>query len=298
MTEKESNSDKNHNLDEQKFIYDSDCTGFTLPKLYSEIDCEQPRPIYKSQSKKVIMSYGIIVFAYTRISANDIDTHDNVEPKFLIYQRRDSFEYAEFLRGLWTTHGQVKNLLILMTPDERNRLKNYTFDELWSDLWLGDSRTSSSNYNYAKRKFNYIKTHLISYINSTISRVKETPWGFCKGKKMHNESSLECALREFNEETKLSTKNILIRNDLGVHIEQFVGSNNKIYSSYYHVAQYPQIIHPERLQTPEFIRKSTVSDEVQDVRWITINEANAYLNPRRIMILQKIINKIYSGMEF
>jgi hypothetical protein len=89
-----------------------------------------------------ITSYGIILFSRNE---NGI--------LFLLYQRRDNFEYMDFLRGLWQSESQLPSLFELMSYDERDRLRNYTFDELWNDLWVKhDSKIYREGYSMAKNK--------------------------------------------------------------------------------------------------------------------------------------------------
>ena len=80
--------------------------------------------------KSPITSYGLI--AYHK------DVTDTI--RFCLFRRRDTFEYMDFIRGLWND-STVKTLFVLMTKEERSRLRNYMFQELWDDLWINHPKS-------------------------------------------------------------------------------------------------------------------------------------------------------------
>ena len=53
---------------------------------------------------------------------------------------------------------------------------------------------------------NYLK----SLIEKSITRWSETEWGFPKGRRNFQEKDLDCALREFEEETGMNKDNMVI----------------------------------------------------------------------------------------
>ena len=244
-----------------------------------------PHALYFPRAKKPskyrnspVTSYGII--AYT--------IKDGI-PYYLLYQRRDSFEYMDFMRGTWTCESRLPALFASMTREERTRIRNYTFDELWDDLWV--THNSSIYYDgkeKARRKYDTIKTQIPKLIDTTHSYINEPPWGFPKGKKARmNESELECARREFEEETRISKDKLNIRRHRP-YIENFFGSNSVCYCTHYYVAEMMDKITPTRMDTPECIRESTVSEEASNVEWFTFREALHRVHPRRKEMLRNI----------
>lgn len=228
-----------------------------------------------------ITSYGAISFAV-------INHGDELEILFLLYQRRDTFEYVDFLRGIWSDEGFLSNYFCNMTEEERQRLKNYTHDELWRDLIVDwESKLFRDGYNRAKRKYELVKDKIHYYIKSTKSCVREQPWGFCKGKRNNiREDPVACALRELGEETRFDVSNVKVW-DTKPFFENYRGSNGKVYNTFYYLVEFPQVLEVKRMETPQCIRKDTVSDEVADLKWLRYDEACKKLTPKRQNILKQ-----------
>jgi ADP-ribose pyrophosphatase YjhB (NUDIX family) len=246
---------------------------------------------YKKRCKPIavepITSYGLILFSKNKIE-------ENKSILFLLYQRRDNFEYMDFLRGIWTSETQILNLFSLMSCDERERIRNYTFQELWDDLWVVlDCRIYREGFLKARKKYESIRDMIPYFLDKTKSYTTYPPWGFPKGKKNgYNEDSLECAIREFEEETKfsiLSSIKVVQKNPL---IETFKGSNDKIYSTHYFIAEIPHPLPIVTYSTPHCIRKSTVSEEAADIGWFTLEESEKYLNLQRFEMLSQVLEII------
>ena len=70
---------------------------------------------------------------------------------------------------------------------------------------------------------------LNSLIENSNTKWLETEWEFQKGRRNFQEKDLDCALREFEEETGLFKKNIKIIENLLPFEEMFLGSNHKSY---------------------------------------------------------------------
>jgi len=253
-------------------------------------ETESPYPLLRARRKRKyrkkrrsdfepITSYGLIAYAWRR-----------GQLYFLLYQRRDNFEYMDFLRGVWSTQEVLPSLFSAMSQDERDRIRNFTFQELWEDLWVEhESRIFLDGLQKAKRKYEMVRNHIPYLLNTTASHIREPPWGFPKGKKNSvRESSISCALREFREETQLSVEDTQINRDISPYIETFRGSNGKVYSTHYYVVEFPEMIVPPRIPTPHCIRDETVSEEASDVQWFSYEEACSLLNDVRREFLQDI----------
>ena len=231
----------------------------------------------KDHSKKSIHSYGIILFA-----------KDGPDLKYLIYQRRDNYEYIDILRGNWSTEERFQELMKALSDEEKERLRSYTFKELWDDLWIArGSRVHTNGYERAKKKYEQILPQLHDILNSPSMGI-EPPWGFPKGKKItEEEGDTECALREFHEETRLSIDNVELWETLPF-VEIYKGNNDKLYSTNYYLAESPQIMEIQKMETPDCIRTTALSEESADAMWVSFEEACAKLNPRRSAILKRI----------
>jgi 8-oxo-dGTP pyrophosphatase MutT (NUDIX family) len=239
------------------------------------------------EKRKVIMSYGIILCSFT-------PEHN---PRFLLYQRRDSFAYMDYMRGYWSGKDDIYRLFELMSFEERDRIENYTFDELWDDLWVNHSyNIYKDGYKSAKRKYEYSRPYIVHALKTTQTVIRAPPWGFPKGKKNNSkEGDLACAIREFKEETKLDVS-LKVKKDLTID-EKFKGTNGKTYSTKYFIAFTDKLDLPPKVSTPGCIREETVSEEANDVKWASYEEAIALLNPLRQNILDKVKHVITSKTQ-
>ena len=253
------------------------------------------------RSYEPIISYGTIVFHLDSNAYLDETPKKHETPMFLIYQRRDTFEYMDFLRGAWSDERQLPLLFSGMCIGERERVRQYPHDALWDDLIIDhDCKLYKDGYPKAKRKFETIKDKIPHLLDTTMSYVVEPPWGFPKGKKSNPlEDPIDCALRETSEETRIKlflngepdesqSDGVFARIwNIKPFFESFKGSNGKIYNTYYYLVELAEMKVSEKIPTPHCIRKETLSDEARDLRWVTYEEACSLLNPRRQNILKR-----------
>lgn len=239
-------------------------------------------PVFSTQGEQPITSYGIILF-----------TIKNGIIEYLICQRRDSIEYTDFIRGRYSRNN-LKNYVNLMTPEERDRIKKYSFDELWYDLWVNHStKLYKDIYPKAKARFNQNIDKVLEVINNTESMTLEPIWGFPKGKKHSFETELQCAVREFKEEAKI--ENIDYKSILNVppSTELFKGSNGKMYSTQYYIAyQEYSKRKPFNKIVLDGIRKETVSEEIRALKWVKLEDSKKYLPRWRVKLLEDTDKRI------
>ena len=274
---------ENLNVEELDYPIDND----TSPESPNGTEYYKRKKFSKKKKKKKygiepITSYGLILYTVV-----------NDKPIFLLYQRRDNFEYMDFLRGVWISEGQLPGLFSLMSPDERKRIREYTFQELWNDLWVEHScRIFRDGFSKAKRKYDSIRDKIPNLLDTTSSHIREPPWGFPKGKKnSFKEESITCAIREFTEETRIPSDLIHVMTT-SPFVENFKGSNCKSYATHYYLATINEPIHPQIIDTPHCIRKTTISEEAINVKWFTFEETNNLLNSRRQAILRSALDII------
>ena len=80
------------------------------------------------QCKNPITSFGVIVFRINPLQQRE----------YLMIRRKDTLGYIDFMRGKYSASNQkyIFNMIEQMTIQEKYKLKKYTFDELWHDLWI------------------------------------------------------------------------------------------------------------------------------------------------------------------
>ena len=234
------------------------------------------------QCKLPITSYGIIVF---RPSTEGI--------QFLMIRRKDSFGYIDFIRGKYTPYNihQVQNMVNEMSISEKQRLMTNNFDQLWKDMW-GD--TSNSQYKSeeiaSSKKFAQIKegviintefTNLENIIERSNTIWVETEWEFPKGRRNPKEKDLECALREFEEETGISITKIRIIENVLPFEEIFIGTNHKSYKHKYFLAY---------MHEPEDQLDNFQVTEVSKLEWKTLDKCLEDIRPYNLEKKKLITN--------
>ena len=213
--------------------------------------------------------------------------------KLLMIRRKDSLNYIGFIRGKYDTNNikKISKLFSLMTRDENISIKTNDFDTLWNLLWKEGATNNKYKNEYitSKHKFNELKKHnFYDLLNdANLSKYIEPEWGFPKGRRDLNESNIECAMREFNEETNLHlpADDILILDRLNPIEETYKGTNDIIYRHIYYMASINK-------EVDVLVTNTAQHYEISDIKWMTVNEA---LNKLRIYDESKIhlINQVY-----
>ena len=247
-------------------------------------NCNKPFHTLK-QCKYPITSYGIILF---RIF--------NEELQYLMIRRKNSFGYIDFIKGQYSENNleYLQKLFDDMSIEEKELIQlNDDFDILWKRMW--EDNIKSGVFNHSKQKFINLKTLGIiqQLINSSSTKWKETEWEFPKGRRNYMEKDLECALREFQEETGISIYDIILIENLLPFEETFVGTNDKIYKNKYFLAS----INKNSNNFEEF---NFQLSEVSKMEWKTLDECNNSIRPYNLEKINLInsINELIIGYEF
>ena len=119
-------------------------------------------------------------------------------------------------------------------------------------------------------------------VNRSDTNWTETEWGFPKGRRNYCEKDIDCAIREFEEESGYLRGNIQIAINVLPFEENFIGSNYKSYKHKYYLS-YMEIGHNE--ETPTF-QKS----EVSKTEWKTLEECIGCIRPYNIEKINLIKN--------
>lgn len=211
-------------------------------------------------------------------SLPDVVTSEN-DDKFpirvLMVQRRDSLGYINILRPRQEENNAFINTYAQdMTPKERKRLEDREFKDLWTDLAMNKQcrRWYSREMERAQDKFD--RLDLYSLLDNTTSKWNHLEWGFPKGKRNLYEEDLCSALREFQEETGYSQKDLTLIQKEPL-IERFIGLNDNEYMCKYFIAW----MNPERLG-PEIDQDNPYqAGEISNLAWLTYNEAMKIIRP-------------------
>lgn len=239
------------------------------------------------QCKSPITSYGIIAFRYNKGML-----------QYLMIRRKDTFAYIEFIRGKYISHNKehIINLIESMTNEEKHKILNESFESLWKIMWgcksniLQYKREEISS----QKKFNIIKQGLMSngeeikldnIIKLTEDKWNEPEWEFPKGRKNYQERDLDCAIREFEEETGYDIDSFMVVENMLPLEEMFIGSNNKCYKHKYYLAF---------MKSNEDVLENYQKSEVSKIEWKTLEECIECIRPynsEKVEMIQDV-NKI------
>lgn len=230
--------------------------------------------------------------------------------KFLMIERKTSLGYLEFIRGNYDIYNfaSIKNLFRQMTQDEINNIGKNEYDDLLLSLYNQPNKEKNdilndifenpklgSKYKLAREKFNYLKNKnldetyfdLHTYVINVKPKWFNKEWGFPKGKKLINkEPILDCACREFTEETGINKNDYIIFNKLSPIEENLIGTNDISYKHVYFIAM---------ITNNNIILDNQKGDfyETGDLKWMTFEESQEMIRPYHLD-KKKIINCIYS----
>lgn len=195
-----------------------------------------------------------------------------LDPTLLMIRRKDSMSFAEFMRGKYdpTNTEYVSRLIRNMTIPEQTSIRDLTFDTLWRTMW-GDDH-ASADYVVSRDKF--LQLDRTGLVENNPSPYAEPEWGFPKGRRIRGESDVDCALREFVEETNIPRDSITVLKNIRLE-ETFEGLNGVRYKHVYFVCllKDPNAVNLEQRFT------SMQRREISAIGWKSLAECESYIRP-------------------
>ena len=227
-----------------------------------------------------ITSFGIIAYKifYNKEEETRFENNDTCEIlkdirstksefpkiKMLLIQRKDTIGYTDFVRGKYK-HSAISTYFSEMTRDEQIKLNTDTFENIWDELWINHrSKTYRTEYEFARTKF------LAKDVNELVRRYPSKytfqEFGFPKGRRNIREDDVECAIREFGEETGYKRSDYTLSN--GTLIEDFEGTDNIRYKHVYYMAELNKDTPPPVLD----VNNKYQVEEIKSIGFFTIQE--------------------------
>jgi 8-oxo-dGTP pyrophosphatase MutT (NUDIX family) len=235
-----------------------------------------------------ITSYGLIAVRYLNdnnvkslhSNKNNID-NGNDSIQFLLIQRRISISFIEFIRGKYNLNDDAHIGFIMrgMTKHEQSLLTTSTFDELWKYLW-GKAFVVKSykiDYDTCEKRFEQIRGKMETLVKNNPTQWDEPEWGFPKGRRNLYETDLNCAIREFQEETALKKNNFTVIQNTCPISETFFGSNKVHYCHKYYIAICDSSVEVE-MKLDNFY----MAREICAIKWCSLDEATSKIRPDNV----------------
>ena len=235
----------------------------SLPRFHMCRNCGCTGHLYKD-CQEPIMSFGLVCFRRMPTGV-----------EYLMIQRKDSLAFMEFIRGKYDAmdHAYVSRLIENMTNYERDYLRTYTFPMLWNYVWYQTFLPKQTQEYYeSKDKFEDLaRTKVLDRLLHEAPVVYDEPeWGFPKGRRRLKEKDVDCAVREFCEETGLQKDDVRVYQDYPAFEEVFYGTNNVRYRHVYYIAELKRSHHKKMMPVdPDNIHQLR---EVRQIQWFDAEE--------------------------
>ena len=199
--------------------------------------------------------------------------------EILMVKKRYTFYFLEFIMGHYSPNDDIKLLYLFnrISIDEKIVIETMDFDRMWYHIWREVPTAETESYSWycrCKRKFtiNFTVPNGEQHIRSllTQSTSQDCMWEIPKGKRNSNETELECAIRETQEETNMTTDQYKL---LGESLEMQYSNEKVCYANKYFVAvsTTPKTLYRADKPRLTFMNSRQIS-EIVDVRWISLEE--------------------------
>jgi 8-oxo-dGTP pyrophosphatase MutT (NUDIX family) len=322
-----SSTNNNNNNNSNKSLYCHNCGK----EGHHYLNCEKPVTsygiiLYYPYSDDVVLEQNHhlqnLIYGNLEHSA-----HFNGSKKlnYLLIMDRNTPDYAQIILGNYDLNDitYLRKLLGRLSDNEVSFLLKKSFKELFIRYWtfLNDKEVLKIHYKqYDKADYLFNKLREGFYVNGQFVNWKilleesrpnwlDPDWGFPKGRRRRKkqqsgplppglitdaESDLECALREFKEETGIDSDQYTILHDIEPIEEVVIGSNGLTYRHIYFLAEAKHYL-------PVFFNpfNSAQMSEISKIGWYTYDEAIKLIRPyhkNRLNILYRI-NRYLSSLQ-
>ena len=176
-----------------------------------------------------------------------------------------------------------------MSKSEINYIKTNDFDTIWNNLWqkTAKKKVYQKEYTVSKNKFNIIKeNNYLKNVCKISSQYDYPEWEIPKGRKNNNENNIDCAIREFKEETNIDPSEYIIKHNITSIHDDFTGTDGNKYKHIFYIGLYKN-------ETNNKIFNN--NHEIKEVRWCSWDEAIKLIRPYHKNKID-IINQLFMLM--
>jgi 8-oxo-dGTP pyrophosphatase MutT (NUDIX family) len=190
-----------------------------------------------------------------------------------------------------------------MSTQEKELIITETFEELWKKMWGETNNVQYKNEELvSSKKFDVIKNGVMvdnelitlkDIVQQSKTQWIETEWEFPKGRRNGKEKDIDCALREFEEETGITKNKINIVENILPFEEIFIGTNHKSYKHKYFLAY----MNPDFGENENFEELDNYQvTEVSKMEWKSIDKCLESIRPYNLE-KKKLIANINKVLE-
>ena len=228
---------------------------------------------------------------YPRLSYGIALLNDHNE--IVMIERKDSIYDIEFLRGKYKIEDSeyIQLLFNRMSVLEKDVILNNNFNILWNNLWYSNI---SSKKDYLRSYNKFILLDLKNYINNSTINYLNNEWKIPKGRRNLNETDIECAKREFQEETNIAQNDYDLLKNIEPFEEEYIGSNNIVYKNIYYIGKIK--VNNYNLYIDKQNRDQV--SEIRSIKWFSIIDCLTRIrdySDYKLNVVDKIFNFIYSN---
>lgn len=214
------------------------------------------------------------------------------DKKVVIIKKRHSYAFVDWVSQINYESSLARNLLDYMSISEKNLIYKLDFTTLADEVGLYNPRKNHQVSKYYSRQLAFTNAFLQDggaklhhWLNESLFLFKEN-YEIPKGRKIKSESSLDAAIREFQEETNISRKSYNIIN-IRPHIVTFYDAGQKYQYVYY-------IAFADSLKLSISFKNKEQIKEVASIHQFNLEELKSFdknLHKIYAIILKRLKNK-------
>jgi hypothetical protein len=198
--------------------------------------------------------------------------------QWLLVRPSHSYSFILYVNGLYRK-ADLPVMISLMTVDELAILRQLLHGQKdWNEVYRGHF------YNETYALFVQTLDKLRQCL-ATNQGVPKTPWTFPKGRQEHDESVMETAIREFDEETGLSIQKIGRQVDPIPVSESYTSFDHQTYETVCWIYVIDTI--PENM----VLDVGGVDGEICERCWVTTDQAKQFLTPSKYAMIVEAMNR-------
>lgn len=192
------------------------------------------------------------------------------ETEVLLLRRRYTYHYCMFVYSKYTTIEDLRKVLAGTTIDEKLTIISGDFDRIWDKIWVGHRTERYTKYRtmYENIMKSITLPEIIKIVGKSAS--SEPHWELPKGRKDPLETDIECACREFTEETTVARQ--LFRVDIDNNTRCYLHDYGMLYTMKFWAAEIK-----DTLLEPMISLENKSHHEHDLMRFIPVSDILRYL---------------------